>query len=121
MTLARITLRASDFSDPETSSRRLTQVLNTMQSQLGAATKRLLVDVPFITDNAGNVPPIALQPPSWPVKAVVPVYAWDVTSNVGAFLRVAWRYDGGQLTAVINSSDVAPSSSYALRLELSGG
>lgn len=115
---ARISLRASDFSSPEQAARRLTQVLNDLQRQL--APRRLLVDLDITTTGAGAAPPININPPAWPVKAVVQVHAWDASHDVPAWVRTTWRYVGGKLSIEVNTADISPLTRYLLRLELSG-
>lgn len=120
MTAQTLTLRASDFASPESAARRLNQVLNTLREQL-AVPNRTKVDLPFVTDSGGTAPPLSIKPPNWPVKGIVQVYSWNLTLDIAAFLRVGWSYVSNQIVVTPYVGDLSPSTSYALRVELSDG
>ncbi len=124
MSSQRLTILASVMKDPELAARRITAMFNSIQSQLGAATKnKSLQNITFTTANpVGGTFPIVLPAIGFtPTGVVISQFGLADKSQVSFPTGFAWsnRPEGGIQVDFINGLNV--STGYVMSLEVFGG
>lgn len=121
MTGRRDQIRDAELADPRTSARTLNDILRDVQTRLEALERMRFVDVQIVTDSSGVASAVSVAQPSWPVRGVLLLRAWNATTKA-PFIPARIGYEAGVsgLSVSLYAGDLSPSTTYQLRLEVRG-